>query len=354
MLIDDVEIGDDWEADGPGDGAPAPGEDGNASSVADETIARVPDVNDTDNDVVNFEKRSATIGSPNSPPPALIINEIVTDPKQDWNDSSGGDGIPFSEIVGAGSVSASDQWIELYNASPHVVNLSGWTLELMDMTPSVVDLEAPGASIVRFSDGSTALALQPGGFVVIGDPPGSMSDQVHVLIRHPSDLMADDVEIGDDPEGDGTGDGAPAPSEDGNSTGLADESIGRLPNGSDTDDDIADFAKLAGSIGEQNVGAVSAPETADAAGVLFLDVHSVPWHDTASLTLRATEACRINLAMHDLTGRRILDTTRQLSPGANRFSWTVPKGSGIYWIRVSGTGESGRRVELTRAVPVIR
>lgn len=64
-----------------------------------------------------------------------------------------------------------------------------------------------------------------------------------------SQTTIDDVELGDDPEGDGAGDGAPS----GASTGVSDEAVARVPNAADTDVDATDFQKMSATIGGPNI-----------------------------------------------------------------------------------------------------
>jgi hypothetical protein len=295
-LIDDVEIGDNPEADATGDGAPDGGaSNGNANSVADEAIARSPNGADTDNDVADFAKASASIGlsNPIVPPTStstatatrtatftatrtstavatatatqpgsstsglVLINEVVTDPQQDWNDNSGGDRIIFNNVPGNGSVTDADEWIELYNAGTTAINLqagTGWTLTMTDSATFTINfLSASGTSVFVFSNGGSLTNFQPGEYLVIGNPPDAMNNDVYLALRDPNGALIDDVEIGDNPEADATGDGAPdGGTSNGNANSAADESVGRTPNARDTDNDIADFAREAASIGAAN------------------------------------------------------------------------------------------------------
>ncbi|MFQ5639503.1 MAG: FlgD immunoglobulin-like domain containing protein [bacterium] len=191
-------------------------------------------------------------------PPKLIINEVVTDPQQDWNDSGGGNGIPFDDVPGNGSVTNTDEWVELFNADSQPVNLTagaGWSLELNDGTPDTLFFSDPGSAVeFVFSNGGALNNFQPGEYLVIGNPPGTnLSNDIFLILRDASDTAVDDVELGDDPEDDGAGDGAPDGSPGGgNATDPDDEAIARLPNAGDTDDDVADFTQQAASIGSSN------------------------------------------------------------------------------------------------------
>jgi PKD repeat protein len=262
-IVDDVEIGDDFEGDGNGDGAPDGGtSDGNATGNNDETVARFPNGTDTDNDVNDFAKQAATIGASNGEAPTepfvVVINEVVADPQQDWSDNSGGNGIPFDNVPGTGSITVTDEWIELFNAGTQAVNLivgNGWTIELINGTNEIFNFKNPGSAVLRFSAGGSVTNFQPGEYLVIGNPPGAINNDVYIILRDQTGAVVDDVEIGDDFEGDGNGDGAPdGGASDGNATGINDEAVARFPNASDTDNDVNDFAKQAATIGASNDG----------------------------------------------------------------------------------------------------
>ncbi|MCX6354563.1 MAG: lamin tail domain-containing protein [Candidatus Aureabacteria bacterium] len=187
---------------------------------------------------------------------SVVINELVTDPLLDWNDTSGGDGIPFNEIPGDGTVDSADEWIEIYNKSDFPVDLSGWSIYLIDSVPSVEEL-GRGTAILRFSEGSGLTSFQPAAYLVIGDPAGNLSSSILVMLRDPSDAVMDTIEIGDDYEGDGDDDGVriAIPGD------IAHESVARFPNGIDSDPDEDgspetadrdDFVITASTIGTEN------------------------------------------------------------------------------------------------------
>src|SRR5205085_12604137 len=48
-----------------------------------------------------------------SPGGGLVISELVLDPKQDWSDSAGGNGIPFDSVPGTGAIDTGDIWAEV-------------------------------------------------------------------------------------------------------------------------------------------------------------------------------------------------------------------------------------------------
>ena len=196
---------------------------------------------------------------------AIVINEVVTDPQQDWNDSNGGNGIAFDNTPGTGAIGDTDEWIELFNIGTQAVNLtagSGWTLAFNDGTNATLNFTSPGTAILLFSAGGSVTNFQPGEYLIIGNPPGSTNDNPYLVLRDQNSVVIDDVEIGNDFEGDGAGDGAPdGGASDGNATGLSDEAVARLPNGNDTENDVNDFAKQAATIGASNAGTISSSFT---------------------------------------------------------------------------------------------
>ena len=71
---------------------------------------------------------------------SVIINEIVTDPQQDWSSTY------FTTPPGYSSGS-NDEWIELYIRSASI-DLTGWTIELIDGTNVSGNLTSTGAFAV--------------------------------------------------------------------------------------------------------------------------------------------------------------------------------------------------------------
>ncbi len=267
VLVDQVELGDDPRGDGNGNGAADGGSAGGlavASSV--ESIARIPIGVDTDNDPADFIRQSATIGSANLPaysssPGSIVINEIVTSPQQDWNDSTGGNAVAFDSTPGTGQPGTDDEWIEFFNQSDGVIDLSGWYLRVWSSaTEAEVETVGGSASTLVFSSGSSLPLFQPGGYLVIGDMSVSLPDRAYCEFIDPAGNVIDEVELGDDPEGDGEGDCAPGGlAEGGFSRGIPEESVSRCPNGWDEDTDPGDFVKRAATIGSANPSTLPAP-----------------------------------------------------------------------------------------------
>jgi hypothetical protein len=300
-------------------------------------------------------------GCPVATADRVVINEVVVDPQQDWDDTAGGNGIPFDEIPGVGTIDGglfvgADEWIEIVNATGSVVDLSGWTLEMLDSGSSSYDLGGAGPTVRVLPPGSVLSAVPPGGVVVIGNPPGAMDIDVHLVLRDASDLVVDEVEIGDDPEFDGPGDGAPEPGGDGNASSPADEAIARVPDTADTDVDVADFVQQAATIGRANSSLVGVPALPLPPVAVGVEVHPHPVRGAARLTLRLPERSQVELTIHDVAGREVLrESMPSLGAGTHPYTWTSPPRSGVYWVRLRGRGmDTGRPFDVPRKVTVVR
>ncbi len=230
-IVDTVVYGtpntDLWEDDGSlvaASLAPAPAESA--------SIARVPDGADTDQSGDDFvELATPTPGTLNEAAAPVcstdivLINEIVSDP-------AGAD--------------AGGEWVELHNPGAVDVDVSGWEIEAGPSSYSTDDVLPPGS------------VIPAGGWLVVGQSalpeidvvaPGfslgnasTSADGVRLL--DPGACVADTVIYGTpntdlwlDDDGIVAASLAPQPAED--------ESIGRFPDGTDTDQSGADFADFA-------------------------------------------------------------------------------------------------------------
>lgn len=197
---------------------------------------------------------SAPIGAGVAP---VVINEVVTDPQTDWS-SNDFDGIP-----GSGSVTELDEFVEL-RIQADGLDLTGWLIALNDSSPSSGSLAPGGAfTVVRYVGAGAFTDTAAGDYLILGNVSGSasMNDDIFIILLDASGAVADDVEIGSDPESDGTTDGAPDGSANGgNATGPVGEAIARYPDGTDSDDDVHDFVKGAVTLGSSNdAGATPTP-----------------------------------------------------------------------------------------------
>ncbi len=197
--------------------------------------------------------------------PTVLINEVCVQAQQDWNHSSdSGEG--FARVPGtdATDVSSSDEWIELLiNAdAAEVIDLTGYTLELFngpqDGEPAVFITEIDDHSeVVPYGLGTFPNALNGGTLIVVGNPRGSMNDDVYIALRDADGNIVDEVEIGgndaeSDVGGDGIENGAPGVglNGDGNDD-LSAETVSRIAD-TDTGDDLNDWVPAAASLGVAN------------------------------------------------------------------------------------------------------
>ena len=161
---------------------------------------------------------------------ALVINEI------DYDTPGGSDTAEFIEILNPGS---------------NAVDLSGYRIELVD--------GARGSPYESYTPGGQ---LGAGKYLVIGDsavlsPLGADVVQETLtsgglqqgpdavrIVKIADDTVVDAVQY--EGTADGSGEGASAPSD------TASKSIGRCPNGGDTNDNAADFAVMTPTPGAAN------------------------------------------------------------------------------------------------------
>ncbi len=126
---------------------------------------------------------------------SLLITEAVVDPQGDHSESSGGNGVPYDGMPGTGSISTVDEFLEIYNAGPVAIDLARHVLEFLDTSPEVYVFGSGGSVVLRFSAGSSIHALLPGGFVVIGNPPGAMNNLIEILLRDGDGALLDRLSI---------------------------------------------------------------------------------------------------------------------------------------------------------------
>lgn len=218
---------------------------GSASGVTDESVCRIPNGQDTDVEVDDFVKSRATLGTSNSSTGLVLINEVVTNPRTDWSTNG------FDGTDGGGTISAVDEWIELYIGTADL-NLTKWTFTIDDSGGTFSgDLTSTGAfDVVNYIGSGDFTQTAVGDYLVLGNPDGSnsMNTDVYIRLFDAEGTLIDDVEIGDNEEGDAVDDGAP------NSFGssVANESIARISSGTDTDVDASDFQGVVSTLGTEN------------------------------------------------------------------------------------------------------
>jgi len=175
---------------------------------------------------------------------SVVINEIVTDPQQDWSSTS------FTTPPGDSSGS-NDEWIELYIKSASI-DLTGWTIELNDGSNVSGDLTNTGAFAVSnyITSGTGSFTnSEAGDFLVLGNVVGvgNINNSITINLKDSTGLIIDTVTLG--------GGAGEAPS--GNAGTIGDESVQRIPNGTDTDTHDSDFSKGVTSLGALNPTQVS-------------------------------------------------------------------------------------------------
>ncbi len=262
---------------------------------------------------------AATSDAPtmDAPPlPRVVINELVLTPNHDWSGA-----LPaYVGTPGTGLVSPDDEWVELRNDGSTAVNIAGWILRVSDAEVKNTVLGMHGT--LAFSVGSSITALQPGGFVVIGNPTGTMATDTFVSLRLPNGTIIDDVEIGGlsasrDTEHDGVGDGAPSANANGFARGSFDEAIARPVGASDTDNDIVDFDAMYATPGRANTQPVRPVETV--APVLLAHTVGTGLAVSTAITLQFNEA--IDVASVDAVGAlTVMNGAVPVTTGAAKFA----------------------------------
>jgi len=137
----------------------------------------------------------------------IRITEVITDPQHDWNDSSGGNGVPFDAFFGDGTIGSNDEWVELKNISSDVINLKDWMLNFVDGTDEYFLFSEEDASIL-FSNGGSVSEFESQEMLVVTDIPGDMKNKIELILLDDQQLVVDDVFI-----------------EDGNAISAEDESV---------------------------------------------------------------------------------------------------------------------------------
>jgi hypothetical protein len=146
-----------------------------------------------------------------------------------------------NEVQIGSTVGPSDEFVEIFNSCPTAVTLGGWTLAYRSQSGT--------SDVTLFSWDSGTIAGN--GFALIvgsawsgttqGDGTfasgGLAADGGAVGLRDKSNALADSVGYGGATNAFVEGSAAPAPPNG--------SSIGRSPNGTDTDDNAADFAAFA-------------------------------------------------------------------------------------------------------------
>jgi len=113
----------------------------------------------------------------------VFFTEVVTDPQADHSENAGGNGVPFDLAPGTGTISSVDEFVELFNGGAASVDLAGFSIDFVDSTPSRYVFGTTTSGTLRFSTGSGLDALLPGGFVLLGNPPGALNNTIELVLR---------------------------------------------------------------------------------------------------------------------------------------------------------------------------
>jgi cysteine-rich repeat protein len=172
------------------DGAPGPGLDGDATGIADEALQRIAN---HETDFRDFERGRGDPGRAPDIDSFLTIDEVVTNPQSDWSGGS-----PFDINPGPGAPNADDEYIEIRNRSGGMVSIRNLVLRMIDATPESYRIGSlVGGTVERYSNSGSADEFKDGEILVIGNPPGEMSDAVFIELAVPCGGTLADLEIGD-------------------------------------------------------------------------------------------------------------------------------------------------------------
>jgi len=124
----------------------------------------------------------------------VYISEVVTDPQQDHNESTPGNGIEFDSVPGEGTIGSTDEYVEIVNGTASSLNLTGWYLSMIDGTDEVQELTE---DVSYFSQDGSLENFQSGEYLVIGNPDGAMNNTLVLELYNEIDEIQDSLSIED-------------------------------------------------------------------------------------------------------------------------------------------------------------
>ncbi len=263
-------------------------------------------------------------------PGELLITEVVTDPQSDWSTQK------FSGLPDTGIVSETDEYIEIFNNSGKDLNIEGWSLRMLDATPDTEFLKL--SKNLYFSDSLSSLThFSAQTFLVIGNPDGSMTNDIYMQLVDQTGNVIDDVELGSNLEQDALDDGAPDGTVRG---GLADdpsnESISRAGDTLDTADDVNDFYATWGTPGFTNSSPVTLPKPPSISDFLREPTILTPNPGQSLLFVHylMTKAGIISINLYDSKGQRVRIVKNEFqSPASYQTNFSIASlPSGIYFL----------------------
>lgn len=126
----------------------------------------------------------------------VLITEVVTDPQQDHGESTEANGIPFDAFIGTGTVGSSDEYVEIFNGTAETVDMSLWSLGMMDGTDEFQDLNDEDL-VTFFSLDGKLEEVGAGEFLVLGNPSGAMNNSITLELLNESGEIVDSVNVDD-------------------------------------------------------------------------------------------------------------------------------------------------------------
>ena len=116
----------------------------------------------------------------------IVFNEFVLDPQSDWNDSMGGDMVPFNSTPGVGAITGADRWLEL--------GILGFPIFAPGIDFEHWDIEYPTTT------GTNTVNVGPftvvGGDYIIWPLPADFAPTGTIKLMTPQGLVFDEVDIG--------------------------------------------------------------------------------------------------------------------------------------------------------------
>lgn len=167
---------------------------GTSTGVGDQSVTRISNTGVNLDDFVRAAPtpESATV----APCTGVVISEIITDPLEDWNDSTAAVVVPYDATPGTGTVDTADQWLELHNCGPAEVDLAGYTVQLTDSTPNLIELGVTLEGQVLVG----SLLMPVGGTLLVGnpDPVAGLDDLLEVRLTDSTGILVDRVLLGEE------------------------------------------------------------------------------------------------------------------------------------------------------------
>lgn len=124
----------------------------------------------------------------------VLLTEVVTDPQQDHSDSEGGDEVSFDEHPGSGTISSSDEYVEIYNGTLDEVDVSEWSLGMFDGTDELQDLNDDKLDLF-FSEEGSLEKLGAGEFLIVGNPGGALNNSILIELYDENGGVVDSVDV---------------------------------------------------------------------------------------------------------------------------------------------------------------